>query len=66
MATNLHLDEKLLADAKRLGQHRTKREAANTALREYVQWHRQMGIVKLFGTVDFDPAYDYKKERKRR
>ena len=35
------------------------------ALTEYVQRHCQLRILKSFGTVDFDPNYDYKAERRR-
>lgn len=31
----------------------------------YRRHRRQLRILKLFGTIDFDPAYDYKKERQR-
>jgi Arc/MetJ family transcription regulator len=65
MATNLQIDEKLLVKAQRAGGHRTKRETVNAALEEYVQRREQARIVEAFGTVDFDPSYDYKKQRKR-
>jgi Arc/MetJ family transcription regulator len=66
MATNLALDDKLVAEAKRLGRHRTKREAVNEAIAEYVARRRRRRIARLFGTMDWDPAYDYKAERRRR
>jgi Arc/MetJ family transcription regulator len=37
MATNLDLDDRLIREAVKAGGHRTKREAVNAALREYVQ-----------------------------
>jgi len=43
MATNLALDDKLVEEAKRLGKHRTKREAVNEALAEYVAGRRRRG-----------------------
>jgi hypothetical protein len=30
------------------------------------QRRRQRRIIKLFGTIDYDPAYDYKAERRRK
>ncbi len=66
MATNLALDERLLEEARRCGGHRTKKEAVTKALEEYVRRHKQQPILAAFGTVDFDPAYDYKAERKRK
>ena len=65
MPTNLAIDDKLIEDARRIGKHRTKREAVNEALREYVQHRKQLQVLDLFHTIDFDPAYDYKKQRKR-
>lgn len=66
MATNLQIDDKLLVKAKRVGGHRTKKETVNAALAEYVQRREQARIVEAFGTVDFDPGYDFKKQRNRR
>jgi Arc/MetJ family transcription regulator len=63
MLTNIDIDEELLEEAKQVGAHRSKREAVNSALTEYVQRHRQQRILELFGTIDFDPAYDHKAER---
>jgi len=33
------------------------------ALQEYISRRKQMEILKLAGTIDYDPAYDYKKIR---
>ncbi|HHU14481.1 MAG: type II toxin-antitoxin system VapB family antitoxin [Kiritimatiellae bacterium] len=63
MVTNLQLDGRLIAEAARLGKHRTKEEAVTQALTEYVQNLRQEGILDLFGSIDFDPSYDYKRQR---
>jgi hypothetical protein len=66
MATNLALDDKLIEAARKIGGHKTKREAVTAALDEYVKRRKQLQIIDLFGTVDFDPAYDYKAERRRK
>lgn len=65
MSTNLALDDALVEEAKAIGHHKTKKEAVTAALREYVQRRQQMRILELFGTIDFDPDYDYKAERRR-
>ena len=65
MATNLALDDGLVAKAKRLGHHKSKKDAVNTALREYIQRIQQLQIVDLFGEVEIDESYDYKKGRNR-
>ena len=66
MATNLALDDRLIEEARSIGGHRTKKEAVTAALQEYVQRRKQLEIVKLFGTIDYDPKYDYKAERQRK
>ena len=66
MATNLALDDKLIEEARKIGNHRTKKEAVTAALSEYVKRRRQQKIIEAFGTVDFDATYDYKAERRRR
>ncbi len=53
----------LIEEARIIGGHKTKKEAVTAALSEYVLRRKQTGIIKLFGTIDYDPAYDYKAER---
>jgi hypothetical protein len=65
MATNLNIDQKLLRQAQRLGKKKTKRETVNEALAEYVQRRKQRSVIELFGTIDYDPDYDIKRERMR-
>jgi len=65
MPTNLALDDKLIRDAQAIGGHKTKKAAVTEALQEYVQRRRQLEILELFGKVVYDPAYDYKKQRRR-
>lgn len=64
MATNLAIDDKLINEARRIGKHKTKREAVTAALDEYIRWRKQLRILDYFGKVEFDPEYDYKKMRK--
>jgi hypothetical protein len=64
MATNLALDDNLIEEARRIGDHKTKKEAVTAALDEYIRRRKQLEILDLFGTIDFDPDYDYKKMRK--
>ena len=65
MPTNLAIDDELLSEALRIGGHRTKKETVNQALREFIARRRQAKIVDLFGTIEFDAKYDYKKQRRR-
>ena len=66
MATNLSIDDGLLSEALKIGGHRTKRETVNEALKEYIQRRRRRRILDLFGTIDYDPTYDYKQARRKR
>ena len=65
MPTNLAIDDDLLGEAQKVGGHRTKKDTVNEALREYIQRRRQAKVVELFGKIDFDSSYDYKKQRRR-
>jgi|GraSoi2013_100cm_1033763.scaffolds.fasta_scaffold02686_8 Arc/MetJ family transcription regulator len=66
MATNVEIDPELIQDALALGGKHTKREVIEEALREYVLRRKQQGVLKLFGTVEYDSRYDYKRQRARR
>ncbi|VGO15982.1 hypothetical protein PDESU_04571 [Pontiella desulfatans] len=65
MATNLQIDDKLIQKAVKLGGHKTKKSAVTEALEEYVNHLEQRKILSLFGTVEIDSGYDYKKQRAR-
>jgi hypothetical protein len=64
MPTNLAIDDRLIDEARRIGNHATKKEAVTAALDEYIRRRKQLEILDHFGTIDFDPTYDYKKMRK--
>ncbi len=66
MPSNLAIDDGLLAEAQRTGNHKTKKETVTAALVEYIARRQQQEILSLFGTIDYDPKYDYKKERRPR
>jgi Arc/MetJ family transcription regulator len=63
--TNLEIDDQLLDRALKVGGHKTKKATVNEALVEYVRHREQQQVIKLFGTVDFDPGFDYKAERRK-
>ena len=65
MATSLAIDMELLEEARELSQLKTKKDTVNLALKEFVNRRRQLELTKLFGTMDSDPDYDYKKVRSR-
>jgi hypothetical protein len=66
MATNLAIDDRLLEEALRIGGQKTKRATVTEAISEYIQRRKQQQIVELFGKLDIDPRYDYKKQRRRK
>src|SRR2546422_4397604 len=66
MPTNLAIDDRLITEAQKLGRHRTKKDAVTAALDEYIQRRKQQDILPLFGTIEYDRNYDYKKERTRK
>jgi hypothetical protein len=65
MATNLALDDGLLEEALKIGGKATKKDTVTEALQEYISRRKQALVTNLFGTVDYDPKYDYKKQRRR-
>ncbi|MGH1364748.1 MAG: type II toxin-antitoxin system VapB family antitoxin [Calditrichia bacterium] len=66
MATNLDLDDRLINEAKRLGNHKTKKSAVTQALQEYIKRHKQLEVLELFGKIDHDPEYDFRDARNQR
>ena len=65
MATNLAIDDKLIIEAQKIGHHKTKKEAVTTALKEYIAHKKQLEVLDLFGSIEFDKNFNYKKARKR-
>ena len=65
MATNLNIDDGLLDEALAASGKKTKREAVNIALSEFVQRRKQKRVLDLFGKLEWSPNYDHKKERER-
>jgi len=65
MATNLELNDELIREAVILGRHKTKKEAVTKAIEDYIRHVKQEKIISLFGTIDFDPDFDYKRQRRR-
>jgi Arc/MetJ family transcription regulator len=65
MATNLAINQDLLIEALKVSGLKTKKDTVNLALKEFINRRKQMEILKLFGKLDPDPDYDYKKGRTR-
>ncbi|MEM8892981.1 MAG: type II toxin-antitoxin system VapB family antitoxin [Bacteroidota bacterium] len=65
MATNLSIDQNLLEEALKIGKHSTKKAAVNAALEEYINHRKQLEILSLFNTIEYEKGYDYKSLRSR-
>lgn len=65
MATNLAIDPVLLNKALEVGGEKTKKATVNKALREFIARREQARLLDLFGTLDWDDQFDYKRERSR-
>jgi Arc/MetJ-type ribon-helix-helix transcriptional regulator len=66
MPTTPKLNEKMVEEAVKLGNFKSKQEALNAALTEFVQRRNRLRILELAGKIDFDPNWNYKKMRGKR
>ena len=65
MATNLAIDDNLLNKALEVGGFRSKKDTVNAALEEFIRRRKAEDIITLFGTIEYNKDYDYKKMRTR-
>ena len=65
MATNLAIDPTLLRKALEVGGEKTKKAAVTKALQEYIARREQRRLLDLFGKIEWDENFDYKRERDR-
>jgi Arc/MetJ family transcription regulator len=65
MATNLAINDDLLKNALEIGGYKSKKDTVNAALEEFIQRRRSEDVIKLFGKIEYDEKYDYKKLRER-
>lgn len=65
MATNLAINDQLLTNALAIGGFRSKKDTVNAALEEFIQRRKTEDIIDMFGMIDFDESYNYKKMRNR-
>jgi hypothetical protein len=66
MPTNLAIDDRLIEQAQKLGRHKSKKDTVNAALDEYIRRRKQVALIPLFGTIEYDPSYNYKNECKKK
>lgn len=65
MVSNLAINDESLKEALEISGLKTKKDTVNLALKEFVNHREQLEIIKIFGKMDPDPEYDYKKGRTR-
>ncbi len=58
MRTNIEIDDELMAEARRLSGHATKKATVEAALRLLVELKRQEDLHQLFGTVEWSGDLD--------
>lgn len=63
LRTNIVLDEKLVREAMKLANVKTKREAVDIALRRFVHSGKQKRLLDLHGSGGIRKDYDYKQAR---
>lgn len=63
MRTNIVLDDRLVREAMKLANVKTKREAVDIALRRFVHSGKQKKLLDLYGTGGIRGDYDYKRMR---
>ena len=61
MAISIRIDEALIKEALTFDNQQSERDVVEQGLREYVQRRKQIKIIDLFGTINYDEDYDYKK-----
>jgi hypothetical protein len=63
MATNLALDPDLIDNSLQVSGEKTRKAAVTKALLEFIARCEQRRILELFATLEWDPAFEHKKER---
>lgn len=61
MAGDIAINEDLLNEAYKIGEYDTKKETINIALKEFIQKRKSEDLIKLFGQIEYEPDYNYKK-----
>ena len=65
MASSLAIDDALLEKALEIGGYKSKKDTVNAALEEFIKRRNTKELLDLFGTIEYDRNYGYKKMRSR-
>jgi Arc/MetJ family transcription regulator len=63
MRTNVVLDDRLIDEALKISNIKTKKEVIHLALEEFVRNRKRLNLKQLKGKIEFAKDYDYKKLR---
>lgn len=63
MRTNIVIDDRLMEEALKLSNAKTKKELIKKALEEFIQNRRRLNLRDIKGKIQFEEGYDYKKMR---
>jgi Arc/MetJ family transcription regulator len=63
MGANIVLDEKLVEEAFKVSQAKTKKELVHQALKEFIENRKRLNLLELFGKIELENSYDYKQMR---
>ena len=66
MATNLAIEPGRLQRAVKVSGAKSKTDAVRQALTEFIARRQQASLLELFGALEWDPGFDYKRERSRK
>ncbi|ACA99985.1 MULTISPECIES: type II toxin-antitoxin system VapB family antitoxin [Cyanophyceae] len=64
MTVALNIDDALLEEALALGNQTPPDALVEIALKEYIQRRKRLKLIELFGTIEYDPNYNYKTQRR--
>lgn len=65
MDTNIEIVNNLIQEALELGGHISRRAVIEEALKEYVQRRKQLKVLELFGTIEYEDNYDHQQQCQR-
>ena len=65
MATKLSIDPELLDKAMKVGDEKTKTATVHRALQGFIARRERKRLSELFGKLDWDHEFDYRRERDR-
>jgi Arc/MetJ family transcription regulator len=66
MRTNIDIDDKLIEEVMKMADVKTKKEAVDLALKEFLKVKRKKNLLDLAGKVQFYDGYDAKALRRSR